>query len=105
MILDHAGVKNVLSKRYGTRNKLVNAQATMIALSLLRVPAGGFVEEEIKVKAVNVSSGDAIPTKQETKEVRAVDMEENMEDEVMLGGLEVQEIGAEDISKEGTVKG
>ncbi|MEK7590789.1 MAG: 30S ribosomal protein S5 [Patescibacteria group bacterium] len=36
VILDHAGVKNVLSKRYGTRNKLVNAQATMLALEKLR---------------------------------------------------------------------
>ena len=40
VILDQAGVKNVLSKRYGTRNKLVNAQATMLALQQLRgVPA------------------------------------------------------------------
>lgn len=36
VILDHAGVKNVLSKRYGSRNKLVNAQATMLALQRLR---------------------------------------------------------------------
>ncbi len=35
VILDHAGVKNVLSKRFGSRNKLVNAQATMIALQML----------------------------------------------------------------------
>lgn len=36
VILDHAGVKNVLSKRFGSRNKLVNAQATMLALQKLR---------------------------------------------------------------------
>lgn len=36
VILDHAGVKDVLSKRFGSRNKLVNAQATMIALGMLR---------------------------------------------------------------------
>lgn len=36
VILDQAGVKNVLSKRYGSRNKLVNAQATMMALEKLR---------------------------------------------------------------------
>jgi small subunit ribosomal protein S5 len=36
VILDHAGVKNVLSKRYGTTNKLVNAQAVMLALLKLR---------------------------------------------------------------------
>jgi small subunit ribosomal protein S5 len=59
VILDHAGVKNVLSKRYGSRNKLVNAQATMQALELLRqgtetpveeVPAG----EEADKSAVQV---------------------------------------------------
>ena len=36
VILEHAGVKNVLSKRYGTNNKLVNAQAVIKALSSLR---------------------------------------------------------------------
>ena len=36
VILDHAGVKDCLSKRFGSRNKLVNAQATMIALQMLK---------------------------------------------------------------------
>jgi small subunit ribosomal protein S5 len=36
VILDHAGVKDCLSKRFGSRNKLVNAQATMQALATLR---------------------------------------------------------------------
>lgn len=36
VILDHAGVKDCLSKRFGSRNKLVNAQATMIALKMLK---------------------------------------------------------------------
>ena len=35
-ILDLAGVKNVLSKRYGTSNMVVNAQAAMQALGRLR---------------------------------------------------------------------
>ncbi|TSC80672.1 MAG: 30S ribosomal subunit protein S5 [Candidatus Peregrinibacteria bacterium Gr01-1014_25] len=35
IVLEHAGVKNVLSKRYGTGNKLVNAQASIIALQRL----------------------------------------------------------------------
>ncbi|HLC76224.1 MAG TPA: 30S ribosomal protein S5 [Candidatus Peribacterales bacterium] len=37
-ILDLAGVKNVLSKRYGTSNTVVNAQAAIQALALLRKP-------------------------------------------------------------------
>ncbi len=47
VILDQAGVKNVLSKRFGTRNKLVNAQAAMMALEKLRVVAAP-VEETVK---------------------------------------------------------
>ena len=38
VILDHAGVENVLGKRFGTNNKLVNAQAVMKALTCLRQP-------------------------------------------------------------------
>ncbi|MCF7844266.1 MAG: 30S ribosomal protein S5 [Kiritimatiellales bacterium] len=36
VVLEHAGIKDVLSKRYGTTNKLVNAQAVMEALKRLR---------------------------------------------------------------------
>ncbi len=35
-ILDLAGVKDILAKRFGTGNKLVNAQAAMLALKTLR---------------------------------------------------------------------
>ena len=36
VIFDHAGVANVLSKRFGTGNTLVNAQATFKALKMLK---------------------------------------------------------------------
>ncbi len=36
VILDHAGVKDVLAKRFGTGNTLVNAQATFKALARLK---------------------------------------------------------------------
>ncbi len=36
VVLDLAGVKDALAKRFGTGNKLVNAQAAMMALSMLR---------------------------------------------------------------------
>lgn len=36
VILDLAGVQDILAKRFGTGNKLVNAQAAMLALSSLR---------------------------------------------------------------------
>lgn len=39
VICEHAGIKNVFGKRFGTRNKLVNAQATFKALQMLaKVP-------------------------------------------------------------------
>ena len=38
VILEHAGVRDVLSKRFGTSNKLVNAQAVMLALHAIRPP-------------------------------------------------------------------
>jgi len=45
VVFDAAGIKNVLSKRYGTRNKLVNAQAVMMALKQLRGRPEHFKEE------------------------------------------------------------
>ncbi len=36
IVLDLAGIKDVLAKRFGTGNKLVNAQAAMKALKMLR---------------------------------------------------------------------
>lgn len=36
VVLEHAGVRDVLSKRYGSSNKLVNAQAVMKALGKLK---------------------------------------------------------------------
>lgn len=40
VILDLAGVKDILAKRFGTANKLVNAQAAIMALLLLRPVKG-----------------------------------------------------------------
>lgn len=51
VILDHAGVKDCLSKRFGSRNKLVNAQATMLALELLRPVSDADLAAEAKAKA------------------------------------------------------
>lgn len=57
VILDHAGVKDCLSKRFGTRNKLVNAQAAMLALELLR-PFAGQSEESLSMNAPTIEEGD-----------------------------------------------
>jgi small subunit ribosomal protein S5 len=44
VILEQAGVKDVLSKRFGSRNKLVNAQTSIMVLQKLKQVAG-FMEE------------------------------------------------------------
>jgi small subunit ribosomal protein S5 len=52
VILEQAGVQDVLSKRYGSSNKLVNAQAVMRALKLLKwkgeIPADEVEEKKLK---------------------------------------------------------
>ena len=45
VILEQAGVKDILSKRFGSRNKLVNAQTSIMVLQKLK-PIAGFMEEE-----------------------------------------------------------
>lgn len=69
VILDHAGVKDCLSKRFGSRNKLVNAQATMRALAKLKpVPAS---EQDVEVKAAPAEGGEEAvdPSSMELKQV------------------------------------
>lgn len=60
VILDHAGVKNVLSKRFGSRNKLVNAQATMIALQMLR-PIAQALKEEVAAVPAAAKEEEGVP--------------------------------------------
>jgi small subunit ribosomal protein S5 len=74
VILDHAGVKNVLSKRFGSRNKLVNAQATMLALQRLRPVAGPAVEEA--APAAETPSGAKMDVKEVSrKEIEAKNLQ------------------------------
>jgi small subunit ribosomal protein S5 len=56
VVLEAAGVKNVLSKRYGTRNKLVNAQAIMIALQRLHSRPEHFQEPAAKPTVADVDA-------------------------------------------------
>jgi len=57
-MLEHAGVKNVLSKRYGTNNKLVNAQAVMKALLQLRGTPADDKQEEAKKRIEGLDDSD-----------------------------------------------
>ena len=55
-VLELSGIKNVLSKRYGTTNILVNAQAAVMALASLKKPEGAsaFDEDEKKIEGLDV---------------------------------------------------
>ena len=76
VILDHAGVKDCLSKRFGSRNKLVNAQATMQALEMLKA-VGGATTEDAAPKPVteDTPSDEGMAPKIAIKEISKADVE------------------------------
>ncbi|HCI03844.1 MAG: 30S ribosomal protein S5 [Candidatus Peribacteraceae bacterium] len=97
VVLEHAGVQNVLSKQYGTSNKLVNAQATIKALKRLR---GTAVD-------VDASSEEGGSKEKQKKAIKDIDKEfagaaqdrEVLEEE----GLGVTEVSKKDIDQEGNL--
>ena len=95
-VLEHAGVKNVLSKRYGTTNKLVNAQCIMKAFSKLH----GDLPPEEKSSAPGEEG-----KKKSKKDVKVVQADAANADEEVLEGVEVKEISKGDIDKEGNLTG
>ncbi len=87
VILDLAGVKDILAKRFGTTNKLVNAQAAMRALGMLRKPpqaavvpvavavtpssdVEGHIEANLPIKQVSMSRSEH--EKQEQQKQRGI---------------------------------
>ncbi len=82
IVLDLAGIKDVLAKRFGTGNKLVNAQAAMKALSKLRdtriarvsdkAPAGatpaavGVASKSAAELGIHIPEGPILPIKEVT---------------------------------------
>ncbi len=95
VILEHAGVNNVLSKRYGTTNKLVNAQCAILALSSFRG----------EVKDVEETTEEDGTKKKSTKNIKVKEGETAAADEEVLEGVEVKEVSREDIDSEGHLKG
>lgn len=71
VILEHAGVRDVLSKRYGTNNKLVNAQAVMKALGKLKGAGQNVDLEETPVK----TDVEELPEGIKVKEVSRKDVD------------------------------
>ncbi|MFH0851934.1 MAG: 30S ribosomal protein S5 [Candidatus Peregrinibacteria bacterium] len=57
VILEQAGVQDVLSKRFGSSNKLVNAQAVMKALERLKWKGGMPAEETAGTKPLKETEG------------------------------------------------
>ncbi len=81
VVFEAAGVKDVLSKRYGTRNKLVNAQAIILALQKLHARPEHF-KEEVKPTVANPDAAAL---------------------EVERGNAGVKEISRSQIDKEGNL--
>ena len=81
VILDLAGVKDILAKRFGTGNKLVNAQAAMLALMRLR---GSPAAQEEVVKAPVVKS-EVEGHPEQNLPIRQVKMTERDEQELSKG--------------------
>lgn len=75
-VLEHAGVQNVLSKRYGTNNKLVNAQCVMEALQLFR----GVVAGPLNPEPAKKDDAEELPENIKITEVskKSVDREGNL---------------------------
>lgn len=92
VVLEHAGVQNVLSKRYGTNNKLVNAQCVIAALQRM----AGTQEASAAVVEESEVSGK----KSEEKSNKDIGLEETPEPEEM----EVTEISKDDLDREGNLK-
>ncbi len=53
VILEQAGIKDILSKRFGSRNKLVNAQTSIMVLELLKKIPGFMPDEKPAVVAAD----------------------------------------------------
>jgi small subunit ribosomal protein S5 len=65
-ILEHAGYRNVLSKRFGTNNKLVNAQAIMLAFEKLRPARGGTQDAAEEAAAAPTPEAPSAPIQSRT---------------------------------------
>lgn len=71
VVLEHAGVKDVLSKRYGSSNKLVNAQAIMKALGKLK----GTVLEPEAAETKVIMDETGLPDGVKVQEISKKDIE------------------------------
>ncbi len=97
VVLEHAGVQNVLSKQYGTSNKLVNAQATIKALKRLR---GTAVDVEAPAEGGVKNEKEKKEKKELDKEFAGAAQDREALEEESLG---VTEVSKKDIDQEGNL--
>lgn len=99
VILDQAGVKNVLSKRFGTRNKLVNAQTSMMALQMLR---GVIAPTTVELATAVVDAADGSTKKMSDDVMKGAGkvFVAGAADEVRSGGLGLTEMTKEQAEKQ-----
>ncbi|MDD5103571.1 MAG: 30S ribosomal protein S5 [Candidatus Peribacteraceae bacterium] len=91
VVLEQAGVQDVLSKRFGSSNKLVNAQAVMKALGRLKWKGGMPSEDTTEKKPLKETEGarqDAAALEGERLGVTEVSKKDVVESKAGLGGLE-----------------
>ena len=91
-VLEHAGVRNVLSKRYGSSNKLVNAQAVMKAINMLHGATAADSTDKLKEAAQAEKMGK--------KSNKDIGLQETPELEQMA----VKEVAKADVDREGSLK-
>lgn len=99
VILDQVGVKNVLSKRFGTRNKLVNAQTSIMALQRLRGSGTPVLDAAVAV-AEGGADGSQKKLSDEVMKGSGQVFVPGVTDEVRSGGLGLTEIAKKDIEKQ-----
>ena len=87
VILENAGIKNVLSKRYGTTNKLVNAQCTMKAL--MRIAGAKVSDAEDSKRKASQSVGG-----RSNKDL-------GLQDTPELEKVEIKEVSKADVGRDG----
>lgn len=90
VVLEHAGIRNVLSKRYGTTNKLVNAQCIMKAL--MRIAGTEVTTAEDKSRNVAQSVGG-----RSNKDL-------GLQDTPELEKVEITQVSKADIGRDGGLR-
>lgn len=92
-ILDLAGVKDILAKRFGTKNKLVNAQAAILALTLLRGGRGSVAASSNPAAAPTAPKSGDKPTN------RQLGLKDTPEENLSVKTVTKKEVDAQELGR------